>query len=125
MKIRIKGDSLRLRLTQSEVAQLAKEGKVQSSVGFTPLKALVYGLEIAGQASEVSARFEENVITVSVPQGLAKEWTETDLVGFDAQQPIEEGRTLSILIEKDFHCLVPRAGENESDQYPNPLAKAQ
>jgi hypothetical protein len=30
---------------------------------------------------------------------------------------------LGILVEKDFACLAPREGEDESDMYPHPEAK--
>jgi hypothetical protein len=36
MKIRIKGNSLRYRLTKSDVAQLAEEGHLQEEVDFEP-----------------------------------------------------------------------------------------
>jgi hypothetical protein len=29
---------------------------------------------------------------------------------------------LRILVEKDFACLAPREGEDESDMFPNPLS---
>jgi hypothetical protein len=29
---------------------------------------------------------------------------------------------LNILVEKDFACLAPRAGEDERDMYPHPNA---
>ena len=33
---------------------------------------------------------------------------------------LDDGEKLSILIEKDFACLAPRAGEDEADMYPHP-----
>ncbi|MGH8167708.1 MAG: DUF7009 family protein [Woeseiaceae bacterium] len=35
-------------------------------------------------------------------------------------QPLD-GDELSILVEKDFACLAPREGEDDSDKFPNPL----
>ena len=29
---------------------------------------------------------------------------------------------LSILLEKDFQCLIPREGEDQSEHFPNPAA---
>ena len=45
MKLRIQGNSLRLRLTQKEVAQLCEWGRVESVVEFSPGQELVYLLE--------------------------------------------------------------------------------
>ncbi len=34
---------------------------------------------------------------------------------------VDDGDSLKILVEKDFACLAPREGEDESDMYPHPL----
>jgi len=43
-------------------------------------------------------------------------------VSIAASQILDEGDQLSILVEKDFACLAPREGEDETDMYPNPKA---
>ena len=41
-------------------------------------------------------------------------------VSISAEQNLDGGGHLTILIEKDFACLAPRDGEDESDMFPNP-----
>ena len=38
-----------------------------------------------------------------------------------AEQVLDDGGVLNILVEKDFACLAPREGEDESDMFPHPL----
>jgi hypothetical protein len=42
-------------------------------------------------------------------------------VSLHGEQPLEHG-VLRILVEKDFTCVEPRDGEDQSDLYPNPKA---
>ena len=67
MKIRIQGNSLRLRLTQKEVAELRDRNRVESSfIEFAPGRALVYLLEGSFHTTVVAA-FDGQVIRVMVP----------------------------------------------------------
>ncbi|MEO1514334.1 MAG: hypothetical protein AAFV95_04955 [Bacteroidota bacterium] len=121
MKIRIKGNSLRLRLSQGDIAHLQLHQQVEDRIQFGPGLELVYGVEISGFATAIEAKMEDQRIRVIVPGEMAFTWCTTDLVGLENRQFISlEAGSLSILIEKDFQCLMPRAGENESDLFPNP-----
>lgn len=123
MKLRIRGNSVRLRLTRGEVEQFGKTGLVEDTVefGFEPHQRFVYALS-AADADNPTAVFENNRMTVSVPKRIAEEWVRTNQVGIRAEQTIAAGRTLGILVEKDFACLEERAGEDESDAFPHPLS---
>ncbi len=122
MKLRIKGNSIRLRLGESEVAQLIKEGAVSDSTHFSafPASRLSYTLATSRGCNEITATFVENEIKVTVPESTAQTWANSDIVGLNHRQQINTQLNLSILIEKDFHCLVPRPGEDESDSFLNP-----
>ncbi|GAA0890703.1 hypothetical protein GCM10009122_03820 [Fulvivirga kasyanovii] len=119
MKIRIKGNTLRLRLSQSEVDEVKNEGRTSDSIDFGHRK-LIYTLQVIDQA-EVSASYDGDFIMVNIPPEISENWANTDQVGFEAEQPLEGGDKLYILIEKDFQCLNPRRGEDESDLFDNPL----
>lgn len=119
MKLRVRGNSLRLRLSRSEVETFDQLGRVEESVRFGPGALLVYAMERAPDGA-LSARLEGSRVTVSVPAGLAGPWCRTEQVGLEAEQPTGDGQTLRILIEKDFTCLKTRSGEDESDAFPNP-----
>ncbi len=119
MKLRIKGDSVRLRLTQSEVRQLAEAGAVDDAMHIAPGASLTYGLRAADVAG-LRAEWEETALTVLVPRGWVSAWAAGDGVGFDGEQTAGEGRRLAILVEKDFECLHKRP--DEQDAFPNPRA---
>jgi hypothetical protein len=117
MKLRIRGDTLRLRLTQGEIRRLRETGSVVDTIHFGTGE-LHYELRSADVPAPV-ARFDGNKIEVSLPRARANAWADGDEVGIAAEQPLEHG-TLSLLIEKDFRCLAPRAGEDDGDAFPNP-----
>lgn len=119
MKLRVRGNSLRLRLSRSEVETFDQVGRVEEAVRFGPGAQLVYAVERAPDGA-LSARLEGALVTVSIPAALAGPWCRTEQVGLEADQPTGDGQTLRILIEKDFTCLKTRSGEDESDAFPNP-----
>jgi hypothetical protein len=117
MKLRISGDSVRLRLRKPEVRQLLESGSVAGSTAFAPDVELHYRLEIAGQS--LTANFNSGDLTIRVPRADAQQWAQTDQVGIEATQPAGSGRTLQILIEKDFACR-DATHESQEGTYENP-----
>lgn len=113
MKIRIKGNSLRYRLSKTEVDIFAKQGKIVERTEFGD-QALVYVLE-RYDGDQLSANFQHNTITLLMPVNMVNEWTNTGRVGFD-----NGNAPLFLLVEKDFQCL-DNLTEDQSDNYPNPL----
>ena len=122
MKLRIRGNSQRFRLTQGEVARLLAKDRVSESVNFSSATAdmLTYSLEACEHATQPSAHFGNGEILVNVPTQLVESWANTNQVGIEYTQPLDEGRGLQIAIEKDFQCLQPRPGEDQSDNFPHP-----
>jgi hypothetical protein len=119
MKLRIKGPTLRLRLTQGEIRTLLEEGAVEERVPFAPGVSLTYRLRRDAGAREIGATFRNGVLEISVPERNAREWCTTGLVTLAHEQALPEG-SLRITLEKDFACLAPRADEDESDNFPHP-----
>lgn len=120
----MKNNSIRLRLTQTELARFAETGTIEETIEFggAAKQNFVYALQTANGAKEIRATFENNRITVFVPQTQADEWTTTARVGIENVQSIGDGaKTLRLLIEKDFACLEPRAGDGDADAFPHPL----
>ena len=105
MKLRIQGNSIRLRLTPEEVAALDQHGTIEDCIqfGLTPGEALVYSLRSTDEISYVKADFANSRVTLRVPVSTAREWAATERVSINAEQPLGDGSTLRILIEKDFH----------------------
>lgn len=125
MKLRIRGNTLRLRLSRTEVNELAESGEVHDGIAFGPGAAdrLGYSLVASADAKTTSARLTSapsQTIAVTVPKSLAREWATSETVGFEVEQPIGAGEVLKILVEKDFACLTPRTGEDDTDAFPNP-----
>jgi hypothetical protein len=120
MKLRIHGNSLRLRLSQSEVAQFSKTGFVEDSVQFAPGANFAYTLESSSSIPALQASYQNGWLRIQVPAAVGTEWFTTDRVGIAADQPLEAGKHLSILIEKDFQCLHGDV-QRDPDAYPNPL----
>jgi len=116
MKIRIKGNSLRYRLTKSDISNLAKHGHLEEHISFGE-NTLTYALQ-SKVGGTLSAIFENNEITVFVDKEMVKEWVSTERIGFEY-----DNNGLFILLEKDFTCL-DNVAEDQSDNYPNPLANA-
>ena len=120
MKLRILGDTLRLRLSQADMQRLTETGRVEETTHFGPGTALVYAIERDAERESVGACFDQGTITVGVPPGMLRGWTESEEVSMRATQSVEDGHSLSLLIEKDFKCLVPREGEEDYDGFANP-----
>ncbi|MEJ2903568.1 DUF7009 family protein [Pedobacter panaciterrae] len=113
MKIRIKGNSLRYRLTKSDVAKLGSEGFLEERSEFVG-KTLVYAIETI-DGDGLSADYIGDRIVLSIPKTMVDELNNTDRVGFDDRKG-----PVSLLIEKDFTCL-DNVEEDQSDNFPNPL----
>ena len=118
MKLRIKGNSLRIRLTKPEVSKLAEDGYLEEQTPFAGNK-LVYALQRTDNKSELSATFDTNKITMYVPGELIKDWPQNNVVGFNADMPVPGNDALHLLLEKDFVCL-DEINEDQSDNYENP-----
>ncbi len=123
MKIRIKGNSIRLRLTQTEVEHINNGQKVQESVPFGKgLPTFQYALLVEPNADKILAEYAGHTVKISLPQNQAKQWASTDQVGLEENIDWEDGTSMHILVEKDFQCLHKRPNEDESDNFLNPAA---
>ena len=124
MKLRIRDNSLRLRLTRTEVGALRAEGRVSAATAFPGGGTLEYAVETDEGIEDLTAAFSDGSIALRVPAADARRWADSDSVSLSAQQALGGGHSLALLVEKDFACLAPREGEDESDMYPHPQAGA-
>jgi hypothetical protein len=123
MKVRLRHHSVRVRLTKSEVDALGQGHDVVSVTGFGSDNDLEFRLVAAAQ-TQVRASMHASRIVIAVPVNLVQRWYQSDEVSIEAAQPISEGTSLAILIEKDFACLTPRPGGDDDDCFSHPGAKA-
>jgi hypothetical protein len=119
MKIRIKGNSIRYRLTKTEIENFGTAGWLEEKTEFVNNHSFYYRLERKAGIDKLQASFSGNRICIFVPENIAEEWTTTDIVGFDNKMNIGGDKELFLLIEKDFVCL-DHTFEDQSDNFPNP-----
>src|SRR5580658_2719381 len=122
MKLRLHGNSLRLRLSQADVAQFSKTGYIEESIEFAAGSNLSYILESSSKITSPKAIYQNGELRVQISCAVSKEWVTTDRVGISGEQPLGNGKPLSILIEKDFKCM--HGDESDADSYPNPMGPA-
>jgi len=116
MKLRIKGNSIRLRLTKSEVNQLLEKGEVSDQCYIID-RALIYTILI-DDSNDKRVSFYNNKIQVSLKKYETLKWGREDEVTI--KHILENG--FNLLIEKDFKCLIERPEENNDDMFENPKA---
>lgn len=121
MKLRIKGNSLRLRVSRSEVASLLKRNRLEETIHFAPQvnAQLTYALEQSASTNSPTIQYTENNVTLLIPVEQANTWCLSDQVGIVERLSIGSYGFLDVLIEKDFACLDRNDKENE-DTFPNP-----
>ena len=120
MKLRIRGNSVRMRVTKSEVENLRAGGTISESTDFGTSEAKFrYELSV-GTVQVPQAEFKDNCIRVLIPENDARVWMNSEDVSIESMQPIGVNRFLTILVEKDFACSMPREGVEDVDAFPNP-----
>jgi len=122
MKLRIRDNSVRLRLEQGEVAALREQQQVAAATGFADGAVFNYRVESSRTSRQPEAMFENNSLIVRIPEASVIAWADSEQVSIQGEQALAGGEDLAILVEKDFACLAPREGEDESDMYPHPQA---
>jgi hypothetical protein len=112
MKLRMDGNSIRLRLKKSDIETLRKEGIVGETVAFSDNLYFYYKLKTNQHDQEIDATFARGAVQITLPLPLAKSWMESDEVSIE--YVLDSG--LHILVEKDFPCKT-RDGEDISDTF--------
>lgn len=118
MKIRIKGNSIRYRLTKTEVETFSKTGSYKETTDFGNT-VFTYVLKAKKGIDVLEAAFNKNTITLYLAEEERSGWATSDRIGFSDTMDLPNGKQLSLLLEKDFVCL-DETIEDQSDNYPNP-----
>jgi len=119
MKLRIRGNSVRIRLMRSEVERLGAGQRVEQTTYFSPSAKLVSAIQVGIDIAQAIAQFDGNEIRISLPAAQVAAWCKSDQVAIETDQQISGDRMLTILVEKDFQCL-HTTREECADAYPNP-----
>lgn len=120
MKIRIQGNSIRYRLKQYEVEAFGEKGFVKEVLRFGPSSSEQLQFVLSKSEDDFFS-LEQNgtIIQLNIPSSIARDWTTTELVGFEEKIGTAKGGEVKVLVEKDFKCL-DGSDEDEVGSYPNP-----
>jgi|HubBroStandDraft_5_1064220.scaffolds.fasta_scaffold711849_1 hypothetical protein len=123
VKLRIQGNSIRLRISKSELTRFVEAGQLQETIyfGTEPGSELAYILARDSVRHRLDVEASAGQVKVIVPAEMARTWAETDQVGMAGTVDLGVRGKLSILVEKDFACI-DRGDEENADTFPNPLA---
>src|SRR5271155_5926405 len=107
MKLRIKGNSLRLRVSRSELARFQAEGRIEETIHFSaaPEATLTYALESSFRPSPVTVRYGTREVTVILSKDRTRIWSDQSEVGVYTTVDIGPAGSLEVAVEKDFACL--------------------
>jgi hypothetical protein len=127
MKLRIRGNSIRVRMDRNDLAELLDYGRTDSFIrfGLGQDQALSYAVR-TGEASRgrPCVEYAAGCVLLTIDPLDVEEWVRSDNVGFNHEQIGEDGIVVRVLLEKDFACLDRPAGEEPDDAFafPNPSA---
>jgi hypothetical protein len=125
MKLRIKGNSLRLRVTRSELNRLIDTGRIEETIHLGPSEPLklTYVLKYEPQLKSTALRYQSPEVAVLLSTEEVKIWACTAQVGIYATIDIGHAGTVDVIVEKDFACL-DRSDADNLDTFANPNAGA-
>jgi hypothetical protein len=126
MKLRIRSNSVRVRVDRRDLAELLDRGRVLDVLCFGPGSAhtFTYAVMIgAAPPGRMFADYASGLLVLTIDPVTAEVWAAGDRVGFDQEQAVEGG-TVRVILEKDFACLDRPAGDEAEDAwaFPNPAA---
>jgi len=117
MKLRVKGNSIRLRLQQQELNDLLLNNKIVESTIINAFEIFSYEL-ISGESFSVECI--ANILSIQIPSDILESWASGEEISIEENWNNGTEQGLRILIEKDFACLTNRLNEDDSDAFPNP-----
>jgi hypothetical protein len=106
VKLKIRDNSVGLRLTQDEIETLRKQGVLSARTGFPGGRELRYELESSPASVAPAAFFSDNVITVRLPETAVLAWATTEQAAIEGEQVLVDGEKLAIVVAKDSAACV-------------------
>lgn len=118
MKLRIRDNSLLLRLGRSEVEALHRDGVVAAAITFPGGRPLRYAIESSPAVVNPAAFLSECQITVRLPENQVLAWATSEQVSIRGEQRLDDGETLEIRVEKDVACPARADDADAADRDP-------
>ena len=122
MKLRFRNNSLRLRVNQREVEDLAAGTALAECVYFPGNSSLSYILEPV-KSDYAEASFQQGRIHIAVPDEEVRRWAVGDTIGLYFELPVNEIQ-LRVAIEKDLQCVEGSPDEYDPDAFPRESGKS-
>jgi hypothetical protein len=116
MKLRLRGNSIRLRLNRRDVDGLASGNRLEERVFFPASTRLSYVLEPSDQIG-ASACFDGAAIRIAVPSVAVLKWANSQDIGLYFDFPAGD-QPLKVAIEKDLECLHGPEEELDPEAFP-------
>jgi hypothetical protein len=121
MKLRIRANTLRLRLNQKEVERLAAGDVLQERIDFPGGTSLSYLLKVASAAG-AEALFEGGRIHINLPRTPIVSWAHDEELGIYFSLPTG-AEPLNIAIEKDLVCIDGPPEERDPLAFPREMTE--
>ncbi len=121
MKLRFRGNSLRLRVNRGEVETLASGAALKEEVIFPNDAHFAYIFEPQANASP-QATFEGGVVRVAAPLSQIRDWAHGEWIGLYFDVPAQNA-TLRVAIEKDLECVDGEPEERDPEAFPRSKEK--
>jgi len=119
MKLRIRGNSIRIRVSKPELTQIAAAGLAEDRIQFGPASELRYRVDVKASGA-LEVELQGSLLRVIVPKKEVERWLAPEQVSIEGRQAIGDGTHLRILVEKDYTCLAPRGDEDDTELFANP-----
>ena len=100
MKIRFQSNSIRFRLTPSELTALSEKRGLCEVITF-PTGQLSFVIQLSDVLQEMCSRYENGVICVLIPFGWLPEWLSGKKTGYEIKIPTPD-LPLTVIVERDF-----------------------
>jgi hypothetical protein len=122
MKLRIRGNSLRLRISRTEMARLLADAGIEDTIcfGLSADARLTYTLEHRAGGDDVAVEYRDRRVSIVISTAAAARWAQGDDVGIYGSSETACG-PLEVIVEKDFACLDGN-DPHDADAFPNPAA---
>ena len=122
VKLRLLDDTIRLRLSRTDVVAASEQGVVEGQTRFPGGVSFRFALEALPQGG-AHASYAADRLVVGLPAEDIVGWAGDDqAVSLHAEVPLDDGGRLKLLVEKDFQCLTGNPDEDQSDLFTNPEA---
>ena len=102
MKLRLEKDSIKLRLSTSEIDKLSIDKTLEENLYMSDKNQFRYVVIIDSNADKFKAQFEQNALTVIIPSVKAEKWINSNQVGIKETIITDTNASFSLTLEEDL-----------------------